>query len=77
MKETKEILIHTEYITLQQALKLADIIEDGGQSKEFIRTNKILVDGINENRRGRKLYDGAKVEISNVCLLIKNENKQN
>jgi ribosome-associated protein len=77
MSETKIIKIHTEFITLQQALKLADIIQDGGQSKSFIANNKIFVNGESENRRGRKLYSGYTLKVNEEDFAILNDNQQN
>jgi len=51
----KSILIRTDYITLGQFLKLADCISTGGQAKFFVQETKIQVNGVDENRRGRKL----------------------
>ena len=63
IKKTTEITINTEYITLGQFLKLADIIQSGGEAKSFLAQNKVEIDGISDNRRGRKLRGGEVVEI--------------
>ena len=36
MKEQQQVPIHTEYIQIDQLLKLEGIIETGGQIKSFI-----------------------------------------
>ncbi|UOY91378.1 S4 domain-containing protein YaaA [Ectobacillus sp. JY-23] len=59
----KTIQISTEYITLGQFLKVADVIQTGGEAKWFLQENKIYVNGESENRRGRKLYNQDKIEI--------------
>lgn len=59
----KEIKINTEYITLGQFLKIADIISSGGQAKWFLAENEVLVDGEVDARRGRKLYPGMTVVV--------------
>ncbi|MOA15114.1 hypothetical protein D3C78_1352550 [compost metagenome] len=59
----KEIAIRTEYITLGQFLKLADCIATGGHAKFFLQENKVLINGEEDNRRGRKLYAGDCVEV--------------
>ncbi len=51
-----KIEIQTEYITLGQFLKLADIISSGGEAKFAVKELHIEVNGELENRRGRKLY---------------------
>ncbi len=55
--------IHTEYIKLDQFLKLADIVSSGGEARFWIQENPILVNGEPENRRGRKLRPGDIVRI--------------
>ncbi len=55
--------ISTEYITLGQFLKLADCISTGGQAKPFLQETKIVINGEPDNRRGRKLYAGDRVEV--------------
>ena len=66
-----EIKINTEYITLGQALKIADFIQTGGEAKFAVKQLKISVNGEKENRRGRKLYDSDKVMIEGKEILIK------
>ena len=63
IKKTTEIVISTEYITLGQFLKLADIIQSGGEAKSFLAQNEVKIDGISDNRRGRKLRGGEVLEI--------------
>lgn len=56
--------ITTEFITLQQFLKMNDIISSGGEAKYFVKGNEILVNGEKEDRRGRKLYPGDEVKVN-------------
>ena len=63
IKKTTEIIINTDYITLGQFLKLADIIQSGGEAKSFLAQNEVEIDGISDNRRGRKLRGGEVIEI--------------
>jgi S4 domain protein YaaA len=62
----KEIKLKTEYITLQQLLKMEDFISSGGEAKYYLMDNYALVNGEKENRRGRKLYP-------NDCVIIENK----
>ena len=71
----KSIAIFTPYITLNQMLKLADLIEFGGQAKQFLSCTKVLVNNQVENRRGRKLFVGDVIEIKNIKYLIKEEKR--
>ena len=70
-KKSTTIHISSEYITLGQFLKFADIIQTGGEAKPFLASNKVLVNDEDDNRRGRKLRSGDKVEIKEVVYLIK------
>ena len=57
--------ITTEYITLQQFLKMNDIISSGGEA------NEVSVNGEREDRRGRKLYPGDEVSVNGRTVRIK------
>ena len=60
-----------QYITLGILLKIAKIISTGGEAKIFLSENEVLVNGEQENRRGRKLYNNDKVEVAGNVFLIK------
>ena len=65
------IEIYTEYITLAQFLKLADLITNGGEAKFFLAENEVVINGEHDNRRGRKLRDGDQVEVLGKTYQIK------
>lgn len=52
------IKLREEYIKLGQALKAANLVEDGVEAKFAIRDGEVKVNQETETRRGRKLYDG-------------------
>ena len=52
-----------EYIELQQALKLSQIVETGGEAKYLIQSGQVRVNGEPETRRRRKLYAGDSFEV--------------
>lgn len=62
-EQMEKISIHTEYIKLDQFLKLAEIVSSGGEARFYILENPILVNGESENRRGRKLRPGDIVKV--------------
>lgn len=62
--------ITTEYITLQQFLKFAGIAQSGGEAKILVKEKEIFVNGEPENRRGRKLYPGDKVQVDGKMFEI-------
>ncbi len=55
--------IKTEYITLQQLLKIENIIASGGEAKYFLANNEVYVNGEPENRRGKKLYPNDIIKV--------------
>lgn len=59
----KTITISTPYIKLDQFLKLSDCVPTGGMAKALLQDNAVTVNGEPEDRRGRKLYPGDKVEV--------------
>ena len=60
-----------EYITVNVLLKIADIIPTGGMAKLFLQENTVLVNGEEENRRGRKLYRGDVIQVGKRSFIIK------
>lgn len=65
-----EIQIETDFITLGQFLKAADVIQTGGMAKWFLSEYKVFINGEQDQRRGRKLRSGDKVEILDVGEFI-------
>ncbi len=59
----KQITIPVDTITLGQLLKKLDILVTGGQATYFLAENRVWVNGVQEERRGRKLYPQDRVEI--------------
>ncbi|WP_342433760.1 S4 domain-containing protein YaaA [Neobacillus sp. FSL H8-0543] len=59
----EKIKLNTEFITLGQFLKLAEVIQTGGMAKWFLSENDIFINGEQDQRRGRKLRAGDNVSI--------------
>lgn len=59
----EKIKIQTEYIKLDQFLKWTGVAESGVDAKDMILARKVKVNGEIEERRGKKLYVGDKVEV--------------
>ena len=60
-----KINIGSDYIKLDQFLKLADIVMSGGEAKLLIMSEEIKVNGEIATQRGKKLRDGDIVEYMN------------
>ncbi len=58
------------FITLGQFIKAASIISSGGMIKHFLEENEIILNGVEEKRRGRKIYPGDILLINGVKYLF-------
>jgi len=68
--KVKEILIETEYIKLDQFLKLAGIVQTGGQAKILISEGSILVNKEVVLQRGKKIRKDDIVEIKEYDIFV-------
>ncbi len=59
----QHIKIDSDFITLGQFLKLADVIQSGGMAKWFLSEHAIYINGELDQRRGRKLRRGDIIAI--------------
>lgn len=66
----EEIKICGEYIKLEQLLKIANIVSSGGEAKAFLASEKVYVNGVLDQRRGRKLYINDEIKILNTIYKI-------
>lgn len=66
----KSLKITTEFITLQQLLKIEDIISSGGEAKYYLAEHDVFVNNEKEQRRGRKLYVGDVVKANGLEIKI-------
>lgn len=61
-KETAiPILITTEFIKLESALKLANVVASGGEAKNRILDGDAIVNDAVCTMRGKKLYPGDRI----------------
>ncbi|MBX5468344.1 MAG: RNA-binding S4 domain-containing protein [Thermoleophilaceae bacterium] len=65
-----EVAIRGEAIRLGQLLKLAGVVEAGGEAKAFLAHEQVLVNGERETRRGRHLRPGDVVEAAGERLVV-------
>ena len=52
------ITIHTEFIRLQDLMKLGDLVSSGGQAKLLVQDGQVQVNGQVCLQRGKKLRPG-------------------
>ena len=64
----KIVTITTEYIKLQDLLKLADAVSTGGEAKIRMQEGEVLVNGETCTQRGRKIRPGDKVDYHGMTM---------
>ncbi|MCQ2455621.1 MAG: RNA-binding S4 domain-containing protein [Clostridia bacterium] len=67
-----EIFIKEEYIKLDSALKLANLVSTGGHAKFVIKNGEVKVNGEVCLQRGKKLHINDIFEFENNKTVIKN-----
>jgi ribosome-associated protein len=63
-------MTETDFIKLDQFLKLVGIVQTGGQAKLLIQAGEVRVNGAVETRRGRKLFKGDRVVTMGETLTV-------
>ncbi len=59
----RDVAIRGDMIRLGQLLKLAGIVDSGGELKALLADTDVLVNGELEDRRGRQLHRGDVVRV--------------
>ncbi len=67
------VRIQTEFIKLESAMKLANIVPTGGSAKAEIQEGYVTVNGEVCTMRGKKLYDGDKFAFEGDSFVIVHE----
>ena len=58
------------FMKLDQFIKWSGIVHTGGEAKHIVRSGQILVNGLIETRRGRKLNEGDQVVFDNEKYIV-------
>ncbi len=66
----RDVAIATEFIRLDQFLKLAELAQGGGEAKVLVQAGEVRVNGAAETRRGRKLRPGDLVALGSVSARL-------
>ncbi len=64
------VVISTEFIKLQDAMKYANIVMSGGEAKQLIIEEQVQVNGEVCTMRGKKLYPGDRFSFDGTEYLI-------
>lgn len=65
---SETLVIRDEMIRLGQALKLANIVEDGVDARDIIAAGEVAVNGETETRRGRQVFADDVITIEQLDL---------
>lgn len=63
------VSIHTDFIKLQQVLKLAGFIDQGADVKFFLADGLVYVNGNVATERGKKIHVGDVVEVLDLGII--------
>ncbi|HSE07037.1 MAG TPA: RNA-binding S4 domain-containing protein [Nocardioidaceae bacterium] len=70
MSAPREVAISDDSIRLGQFLKLADLIDYGGEAKPLLMEGLVSVNGEVETRRGRQLAKGDVVTLGEQSVRV-------
>ncbi|WFD10291.1 S4 domain-containing protein YaaA [Tepidibacter hydrothermalis] len=66
----KQIKIDSEFIKLDQLMKLADMVGSGGHAKSMIQDGEVKVNGKVEYQRGKKIRSNDIVEVEGMKIQV-------
>ena len=66
----RKIIIHTEFIKLQDLLKFANLVETGGMAKDCVQGGEVSVNGEICTMRGKKIRPGDVVSFDGEQLTV-------
>lgn len=69
----EKVVLSTPTIKLGQLLKLVHVVPSGGAQKKYLETHKVFVNGVLEQRRGRKLISGDQVKVGSKEIVLTSE----
>jgi ribosome-associated protein len=69
--ELTVVTVREEPIELCQLLKFAGLAESGGGAKQMISEGKVLLNGVIETQKRKKIRAGDRVTLGDETLLVK------
>ena len=70
MSNAIDVPITSDMIRLGQLLKLAGVVDDGGQARTLIENGQVSVDGEVDRRRGRQVRPGSLVDLGETRIRV-------
>ncbi len=70
MTAALDFAVRGDHITLDALLKVCGLVPSGGAAKAAIAAGEVLVDGVVEQRKTRKLRPGAEVRYAGECIRV-------
>ena len=68
--KTDKVTINTPFIKLDSLLKVAGLTETGGDAKIVVSEGRVSVNGEVCTQRGKKIFPGDKVTVSELDLTL-------
>lgn len=65
-----EVEISTEYIALNDLLKITGVVDSGGAGKALVASGVVNVDGAQELRKTNKIRPGQVVEVGETTIYV-------
>lgn len=69
-KELIEFTLESEYVELNQLLKLSGLCDSGGAGKALVASGAVAVDGVTELRKTCKIRAGSTVSVFDVQIQV-------
>lgn len=66
----QEVKINTEFVKLSQMMKMANLVQSGGEAKQFILQEQVIVNNEICTQRGKKLYQDDIIEFDGKKYVI-------
>ncbi len=70
---TQVFVLESEYIELNQLLKLEGLCGSGGEGKQLVASGMVEVDGAIELRKTAKIRAGQRVRVGTVVISVRAE----
>ena len=72
----REVEISEEPIALYQVLKLENLVGSGGEAKYVISMGLVVVNGVVETRKRKKIFSGDEIGFGDETLRVRVKGKQ-